>query len=75
MGWDVITIDGHDLEVVHDAIDQAKISNNSRPKCIIAKTEIGKGIPEVAGTAKAHGEGGAKFVGERRVGLGLPADE
>src|SRR5690606_21451392 len=36
---------------------------------------IGKGIPEVAGTAKAHGEGGAKFVDAARKGLGLPEDE
>ena len=33
---------------------------------------IGKGIPEVAGTAKAHGEAGAKFVDAARKGLGLP---
>ena len=40
------------------------------------KTVIGKGIPEVAGTSKAHGEGGAKFVDEDRVKqLGLPEDE
>ncbi|MDV7396170.1 transketolase, partial [Arthrospira platensis SPKY1] len=36
------------------------------------KTLIGKGIDAVAGTAKAHGEGGAKFATEARAGLGLP---
>ena len=41
---------------------------------IIAQTLIGKGIPEVAGTAKAHGESGAKFVEEARKGLGLPEE-
>src|SRR5258708_6057409 len=39
---------------------------------IIAHTLIGKGIPEVAGTQKAHGEGGAKFAEAARKGLGLP---
>ena len=39
---------------------------------MIARTLIGKGIPEVAGTQKAHGEGGAKFVDEDRKKLGLP---
>jgi transketolase len=39
---------------------------------IIAHTIIGKGIPEIAGTAKAHGEAGAKFVDAARKGLGLP---
>ena len=62
MGWDVVTIDGHDFGAIHAAIERAKTSDNGRPKFIIAKTEIGRGIPEVAGTAKAHGEGGAKFV-------------
>jgi transketolase len=42
---------------------------------IIAKTVIGKGIPEVAGTSKGHGEGGAKFADAARAGLGLPADQ
>ncbi len=41
---------------------------------IIAHTLIGKGIPEIAGTAKAHGEAGAKFVDEARKNLGLPAE-
>jgi transketolase len=75
MGWDVITIDGHSFGDIYSAIDRAKTSNNNKPKIIIAKTEIGRGIPEVAGTAKAHGEGGAKFVDAARAALGLPADQ
>jgi transketolase len=73
--WDAVTIDGHDLTAIADAIAKAKANDNGRPKVIIAKTIIGKGIPEVAGTAKGHGEGGAKFVDSARAGLGLPADE
>ena len=72
IGWDVVTIDGHDLQAVHDAIETAKNANNGKPKLIIAKTLIGKGIPEVAGTAKGHGEGGAKFIDAAKKGLGLP---
>lgn len=75
LGWDAVTIDGHNLITVRDAIEVAKNSNNNKPKIIIAKTEIGRGIPEVAGTAKAHGEGGAKFVDAARAALGLPADK
>jgi transketolase len=75
LGWDVITIDGHSFGDIYSAIDRAKTSNNNKPKIIIAKTEIGRGIPEVAGTAKAHGEGGAKFVDAARAALGLPADQ
>ncbi|QTN30831.1 transketolase [Akkermansiaceae bacterium] len=73
--WDAVEIDGNDLAAVAEALKAAKANNNGRPKVIIAKTLIGKGIPEVAGTAKAHGEGGAKFIAEARAGLGLPADE
>ncbi len=72
LGWDAVTIDGHDLSAVAAAIDKAKADDNGKPKIIIAKTTIAKGIPEVAGTAKGHGEGGAKFVDAAKKGLGLP---
>lgn len=72
--WDAVTIDGHDLAAIAKALHDAKANNNGRPKVIIAKTLIGKGIPEVAGTAKAHGEGGAKFIDEARKNLGLPEE-
>jgi len=72
--WDAVTIDGHDLTAVAKAFDDAKNNDNGRPKVIIAKTTIGKGIPEVAGTAKGHGEGGANFAESARKGLGLPEE-
>lgn len=71
-GFDVVTIDGHDMDAVHSAIEEAKANNNGRPKFIECKTLIGKGIEAVAGTAKAHGEGGAKFAKEAHQALGLP---
>ena len=72
LGWDAVTIDGHDLDAIKAAVDSAKANDNGKPKIIIAKTVIAKGIPEVAGTAKGHGEGGAKFVDAAKKGLGLP---
>jgi transketolase len=74
IGYDVITVDGQDMEVFHDAFERAKKAGSGKPQLIIAKTLIGKGIPEVAGTQKAHGEGGAKFADEARKNLGLPAE-
>ena len=71
-GWDAVTIDGHDLLAVSEALHSAKANDNGKPKVIIAKTEIGRGIPEVAGTAKGHGEGGANFAESARRGMGLP---
>lgn len=75
LGWDVVKIDGHDLDAIAAAIAEAKTNDNGRPKLIECKTEIGRGIPEVAGTAAGHGEGGAKFADAARQGLGLPADQ
>ena len=74
MGWDTNTIDGHDLDAINEAITKAKSDDNGKPKLIICKTEIGRGIPEVAGTAAGHGEGGAKFAESARSGLGLPEE-
>jgi transketolase len=72
LGWDAVTIDGHDLNAIAAAVETAKKNNNGKPKIIIAKTLIAKGIPEVAGTAKGHGEGGAKFVDAAKKALGIP---
>ena len=75
IGWDVQTIDGHDMAAFLKAFNRAKKAKSGKPQLVIAKTIIGKGIPEVQGTQKAHGEGGAKFADSARAGLGLPADQ
>jgi transketolase len=74
LGYDVETVDGHDMELFLTAFERAKKAGSGKPQLIIAKTLIGKGIPEVAGTQKAHGEGGAKFSDAARKNLGLPAE-
>jgi len=71
--WDVQTVNGHDLVAFAAAFQTAKAATG-KPQLIIARTIIGKGIPEVAGTAKAHGEGGAKFIDAARKALGLPGE-
>lgn len=72
-GFDVQTVDGNDLQALLKALETAKAATG-KPQFIIARTVIGKGIPEVAGTSKAHGEGGAKFIDAARKGLGLPEE-
>jgi len=72
--WGVQTIPGNDMTAFLAAFEKAKAATG-KPQLIIARTLIGKGIPEVAGTAKAHGEGGAKFVDAARKALGLPENE
>src|SRR5213082_1228414 len=71
-GFDVQEIYGEDMQQFLDALNVAKERDNGKPQFIIAHTLIGKGIPEVAGTYKAHGEAGAKFVDAARKALGLP---
>jgi transketolase len=73
-GWDVYEIDGHNLEEILATFEKAKAAKG-KPQFIIAKTLIGKGIPEVSGTNKAHGEAGVKFADEARKGLGLPEEK
>ncbi|MBA2431185.1 MAG: transketolase [Chthoniobacterales bacterium] len=73
-GFDVQKVDGHDMTAFLRALKKAKKRDNGKPQLIIAETLIGKGIPEVAGTAKAHGEGGAKYAADARKNLGLPEE-
>ena len=55
-GWNVIgPVDGHDAAAVADAIERAR-NAESGPTLIVCRTTIGKGSPNRAGTAKAHGE-------------------
>ena len=74
-GWEVHEIDGHNLQEIFDTFEKAKASTSGKPQFVIAKTLIGKGIPEVAGTNKAHGEAGVKFADAARKGLGLPDEK
>jgi len=70
-GWNVIgPIDGHDVDAVDQAIAQAR-QHPEQPSLIICKTHIGKGSPNRANTAKAHGEPlGAEEIKLTREALG-----
>ncbi len=69
----ILVEDGHDMQAIADALSQAR-AQTEKPTFIEVKTTIAKGIPEVAGTAGGHGEGGAKFAESARQGLGLPEE-
>jgi len=70
-GWQVIPeVNGHDVEAVARAIRKAK-REKERPTLICCKTVIGKGSPNRAGSAKAHGEAlGEKEVAATREAIG-----
>src|SRR5439155_535901 len=55
-GFDVQEIQGDDMQAFLDALNLAKERDNGKPQFIIAHTLVVKGIPEIEGTAKAHGE-------------------
>lgn len=74
MGFEVQKVDGHNMEEFLAAFAKARNSTSGKPQLIEAKTEIARGIPEVAGTNKGHGEGGAKFAAKARASLGLPEE-
>ena len=79
--WNVIrAVDGHDVNAVNAAIEQAKASD--KPTLICCKTVIGKGSPNMAGTHNVHGAAlGDKEIAATREALGwnyppfeVPAD-
>ncbi len=73
-GWNVLgPIDGHNPEAVSKAVADAKKSAD-KPTLIICRTHIGKGSPNRANTAKAHGEPlGTEEIKLTRAALGWDA--
>ena len=73
--FEVHTVNGNDMEAFFEVFERARNSASGKPQFIVCRTLIGKGIPEVAGTNKAHGEAGVKFVDAARKAMGLPDEK
>jgi transketolase len=54
-GWNVITIDGHDIEEILNAFESAK-ATKGKPTAIVAKTVKGKGVSFMENEAGWHGK-------------------
>jgi transketolase len=54
-GWDVLTIDGHDMQQIVTVLEQAK-RGTGKPVLIIAETVKGKGVSFIEGVAGWHGK-------------------
>ena len=55
-GWEVLTVDGHDIDALKAILAKAKsLSGNGKPIVIIMKTEMGQGVDYMVGTHKWHG--------------------
>ena len=52
-GWNVQEIDGHDVQAIYDAIENAKKCAD-KPNMIVIHTVKGKGWKRVEGTTKCH---------------------
>jgi transketolase len=50
-GWEVLDIDGHDIDAIAAAFDHARDEGRDRPLCIVARTIKGKGL---AGFENSH---------------------
>jgi transketolase len=73
--FEVHTVNGNDMQAFLEVFEKARNSTSGKPQFIVSRTLIGKGIPEVAGTNKAHGEAGVKFVDAARKALALPDEK
>jgi transketolase len=54
-GWHTITVDGHDVTALLNALDEAR-RTKGRPTMVLAKTIKGKGIPSIEGKNGWHGK-------------------
>jgi transketolase len=54
-GWHTIEVDGHDVEAIDHAYEEA-IATEGRPTAILARTEKGHGVAAVANQNGAHGK-------------------
>lgn len=72
-GWHTQRIDGMDVDAVNKALDAAKV--DERPSLILARTTIGFGSPNKAGTSKVHGSPlGPDEVKLTKEALGIPLE-
>ncbi len=76
-GWNAIAIDGHDVDAIAEAYDEAERTSD-RPTAIIARTKKGKGVKAVEDQPGKHGkplddpdEAIAELGGERDLSVEL----
>lgn len=63
--WEVLEIDGHDLNQIYDTIEKAKQIN--RPVAIVANTIKGKGVSFMENNAGWHGKAPDKETYEKAI--------
>jgi len=73
--WNVLEIDGHNLDEIEKAIVAAK-GEKERPTLVLTHTHIAQGAPNLHDSHKAHGEPlGVEEVKATKRNLGFPEDQ
>ncbi len=54
-GWNAVDIDGHDLNKVIPALEEARAGKSGKPTCIVAHTVKGKGVSFMENNPEWHG--------------------
>lgn len=68
-GWHVLEIDGHNMEEIVNAVEEAK-AIREKPTVVIAHTIPGKGVPSIEGDYRWHGNPPGKGPTDK-----VPADK
>ena len=68
-GWHILEIDGHNMREIHDAVEEAK-AIIEKPTVIIAHTIPGKGVHDIEGDYRWHGNPPGKGPTDK-----VPADK
>ena len=55
-GWNVIDVDGHDMQAVIDVLGSAKADRGGKPHAVIAHTVKGKGVSFMENNVSWHGK-------------------
>lgn len=55
-GWEIVEMEGNDMEEVVGTLRKVQGQRNGKPTCIIMKTAMGKGVDYMEGTHKWHGK-------------------
>jgi transketolase len=56
-GWNVMTMDGHSFESIHETMAIAQdFQGKGKPTVILMKTDMGHGVDFMAGTHEWHGK-------------------
>jgi transketolase len=73
-GWHTLTVDGHDLRQVCDALDEAE-TVKGRPTVIIGDTVKGKGVPFMEGQFQFHNASISEVQWEEAMRVLAPEEE